>query len=107
MDAWPGHGDDTTAATVSEEMGKDKTQEKRVEGPWRYPVLHHGTLGAAILQQHGSRYTWSFAAENSPGMCHWNFELCRAERGRRVQTGSCMESCRDISAHALEELVRP
>ena len=71
MDTWPGHSEQRTT-TSAEKKGKGKAEEKRVEDPWRYPVLDHGTLGAASLkkvrQKTAQRYTWTFAAEDVPGM---------------------------------------
>lgn len=71
MDTWPGFCEQQTT-TGPEKRGKAKTEEKRVEEPWRYPVLDHGTLSAASLkkarQKTAQCYTWSFAAEDVSGM---------------------------------------
>ncbi|KAI0748606.1 hypothetical protein C8Q80DRAFT_1219698 [Daedaleopsis nitida] len=69
MDAWPGHLGEQRAAP-STETGNGKAQDKKIERPWRYPVLDHGALGAATLHKQKSKgkrnYTWTFAAEHEP-----------------------------------------
>ncbi len=70
MDTWPGF---CQQHTTTDPEKKRKAEEKRVEDPWRYPVLDHGTLGAASLkkarQKTSQRYSWTFAAEGISGMC--------------------------------------
>ncbi|KAI0780690.1 hypothetical protein BD413DRAFT_702681 [Trametes elegans] len=59
MDVWPGYcGEHSTAPEKGRSKGKAK--DERVEGPWRYPCLEHGSLGAATLRKRYSRYEWSF-----------------------------------------------
>ncbi|TBU65578.1 hypothetical protein BD310DRAFT_864379 [Dichomitus squalens] len=68
MDVWPGNCHEQ-AGTALEKKGKGKAKDKRVEEPWRYPSLDHGTIGAASLRKahYKSRkhYSWTFAAEAS------------------------------------------
>ena len=67
MDSWPGCSQER-AASSQKEKRKSKAQDKRIEEPWRYPVLDHGSLGAATLSRKDKRYEWSFAADNVSGM---------------------------------------
>ncbi|KAI0672980.1 hypothetical protein C8Q78DRAFT_1022189 [Trametes maxima] len=60
MDGWPGYSYGQTA-TPEKNRSKGKAKDERVEGPWCYPVLDHGSLGAAILKKKYGRYEWSFA----------------------------------------------
>ncbi|KAI0636734.1 hypothetical protein C8Q77DRAFT_1094359 [Trametes polyzona] len=62
MDAWPAHctGQD---GVQNKGKGKGKAKDERVEGPWRYPVVEHGSLGAATLRKQGKRYEWTFVSE--------------------------------------------
>ena len=66
MDAWPGYYAEQAS---SPEKGKGKAQDKKAEGPWRYPVVDHGSLAAATLhaKTKGKRYEWIFAAGDAPG----------------------------------------
>ena len=74
MDTWPGFCEQQNTITPEKKKGKAKAEEKRVEEPWRYPVLDHGTLGAASLkkarQKTVQRYSWSFAADDVSGTFH-------------------------------------
>ncbi|RDX56514.1 hypothetical protein OH76DRAFT_1426024 [Lentinus brumalis] len=62
MDFWPGYFAEQETSS-SQEKRKGKAQDKRIEGPWRYPVLDHGSLAAATLVRKAKRYEWSFAAD--------------------------------------------
>ncbi|RPD66375.1 hypothetical protein L226DRAFT_197300 [Lentinus tigrinus ALCF2SS1-7] len=62
MDSWPGCSEERDASSQKEKR-KGKAQDKRIE-PWRYPVLDHGSIGAATLKRKNTRYEWSFAADN-------------------------------------------
>ncbi|KAI0647297.1 hypothetical protein C8Q79DRAFT_958760 [Trametes meyenii] len=62
MDGWPVYSNGRTTAQAKG-GGKGKTKDERVEGHWRYPVLDHGSLGAASLKKKYGRYEWSFAAD--------------------------------------------
>ncbi|KAI0819525.1 hypothetical protein BC628DRAFT_1402047 [Trametes gibbosa] len=61
MDAWPSycHGKEGTT-----NKGKVKAKNEKIEGPWRYPILEHGSVGAATLKRKGKHYQWSFVAES-------------------------------------------
>ncbi|KAI0723995.1 hypothetical protein C8T65DRAFT_628157, partial [Cerioporus squamosus] len=63
MDSWPGYSAEQEAPSQSAKR-KGKAQDKKIEDPWRYPVLDHGSLGAATLKRKAKRYEWSFAADN-------------------------------------------
>ncbi|KAI9057898.1 hypothetical protein FKP32DRAFT_1597859 [Trametes sanguinea] len=61
MDVWPGYSNEQ--ATASEKSkGKGKAKVERGEGPWRYPILEDGSLGAATLRKRGRRFEWTFAS---------------------------------------------
>ncbi|KAH9857125.1 hypothetical protein C2E23DRAFT_771292 [Lenzites betulinus] len=63
MDAWPGYCHGQEGATANK--GKAKAgKDERIEDPWRYPILEHGSVGAATLKKKGKRYDWSFVAES-------------------------------------------
>ncbi|KAI8989669.1 hypothetical protein BD414DRAFT_414849 [Trametes punicea] len=66
MDVWPGYsGEHASSVEKSKGKGKGKAKAGRAEGPWRYPVVEHGTLGAATLKKEGRRFEWTFASEGS------------------------------------------
>ncbi|CDO72936.1 hypothetical protein BN946_scf185002.g121 [Trametes cinnabarina] len=72
MDVWPNHSNEPTAAP-EKSKGKGKAKVERAEGPWRYPILEDGSLGAATLKKKGNQFEWTFASEGHSGTYnHWS-----------------------------------
>lgn len=107
-DIWPGHLGEQRAAS-STDKGKGKAQDKKVEGPWRYPVLDHGALGAATLQKLGKKhkYTWTFAAEERNGMQTMQSTVIVLMLRSRVQACCIGCSSRGISSYPVEATEGP
>ncbi|KAH9901571.1 hypothetical protein C8Q73DRAFT_678269 [Cubamyces lactineus] len=58
MDAWPSYCHEQQSAS-EKTKGKARAKDERLENPWRYPVVEHGSLGAATLKK-GRRFEWTF-----------------------------------------------
>ncbi|KAI0333487.1 hypothetical protein GY45DRAFT_1296833 [Cubamyces sp. BRFM 1775] len=60
MDAWPSYCHERTSSS-EKAKGKARAKDERLENPWRYPVVEHGSLSAATLKKKGRRLEWTFA----------------------------------------------